>query len=768
MSKSTTHQHRSSGSGPRCTHLSLALLSALAAAQPALATEQAAASEPATKDLDTVTVRSTHQAKPLQRTPISVSVVTAEQLDRTNMSNISDLQYLAPGVSFSATAGTSNSGSFQIRGIGTQAYSVASEQTVGTVVDDVVIGIPRDLGVAGFSDVEHIEVLRGPQGTLFGKNASAGVVNISTHNPEIGTNSGTVSLSLGERNEHVARLTGNLAASNNSAVRISAYYKDQDGAIPSAFHDWNIGDQTGKGVRGKWLWTPTDNLDLLLTAERQTLLTRTVNIPYSLGNSTPYNNALSGFYNVGGNNFISPGDGEALAFQGVTGFSGKADLRLAGGAQLTSVTAYRSSSVYQMHDIDQTPADYLNNNLTTIRAHQISQEFRLAGKTLADKLDYVLGAYYVNVASTYEYMGYGGFNLTSTEPTRLFSVTGPKQHIDADTKSYAFYANGNYPLSERWSASAGLRYTHDNVESGITPLTPPIVDGLPIVYLGSTIASSAQISKANVSGKAAIQFQQTPNLMWYANVGTGYKGPTVDATRTSSNKIQPEKSTAYEVGVKSQFLDRVLTVNASLYRSDFKDFQAQTYIPETLGFGMANAGKMRTQGVELEVAWRPSADFTLLANGAITDAKFVDYYGRCEVESDANCELVNGILMGDISGFSPTFVSKYSYGLSGLYSHALGNGLAFNASGGWNYRSTFYNSVAQSHTRTKGYGIANLSVGIGAEDGRWEVSLYARNLLDEHYRSFVSFGTVLNQGGLFQYLGPDSFRTVGVTATLNF
>ena len=134
------------------------------------------------------------------------------------MSSISDLQYLAPGVSFSATAGTANSGGFQVRGIGTQAYSVASEQTVGTVVDDVVIGIPRDPGAAGFSDIEHIEVLRGPQGTLFGKNASAGIVNISTRNPEIGTTGGSVSLSMGERNEHVARVTGNLAVSDTLSL----------------------------------------------------------------------------------------------------------------------------------------------------------------------------------------------------------------------------------------------------------------------------------------------------------------------------------------------------------------------------------------------------------------------------------------------------------------------------------------------------------------------------------------------------------------------
>ncbi|MEN5208136.1 TonB-dependent receptor [Stenotrophomonas terrae] len=767
MQKSFAPPRRRAAAINGISRLSLALLSAMAATQPVMAQQPATEAETATKDLDAVMVRSTHQVKPLQRTPISISVVTAEQLDRTNMSNISDLQYLAPGVSFSATAGTANGGGFQVRGIGTQAFSVASEQTVGTVVDDVVIGIPRDPGVTGFSDIEHIEVLRGPQGTLFGKNASAGVVNISTRNPEIGSNATSLSLSLGQRNEHVARVTTNLAVGDTSAFRLSAYFKEQDGSIASAFHDWNIGDQTGRGVRGKWLWSPTENLDLLLIAERQTLLNRTIAIPYTLGTDQGFNNALAGLGEVGGDNFRSLGDADAMAFQGVTGFSAKADLKLPNGAQLTSISAYRGSTVNQMHDIDQTPANFLNNNLTTIRAHQISQEFRLADRLLDERMDYVLGAYYVNVASTYEYFAYGGFNYDMPEPDSLFSLNGPKQHVDADTKSYAFYANTSYQLSDRWAASAGLRYTHDKVVAGMTPIDVATINGKPLLPMNTVLASSGQISKDNVSGKVAVQFQQTPTLMWYANAGTGYKGPTIDPTNTGSDRIQPEKSTAYEVGMKSQFLDRSLTVNASLYRSDFKDFQAQVYVPETTGFAMSNAGKMRTQGMELEINWRPTADFTVNANGAITDAEFIDYFGRCNPTSEAKCTIVDGILQGDLSGFAPTFVSKYSYSLNGIYYRSFGEGLAFNASAGWTHKSGFYNAVAQAHTKSDGYGLLNLSVGIGAEDGRWDVSVYARNVLDEHYRSLIDYG-IVNTGGIMQFLSPDSFRTVGVTLSMNF
>lgn len=768
MRKKFTRFHRRASTVAYCSRLSLALVSAMAATQPVLAQDKVENVEPTTKDLDTVMVRSTHQVKPLQRTPISISVVTAEQLDRTNMSSISDLQYVAPGVSFSATAGTANGGGFQVRGIGTQAFSVGSEQTVGTVVDDVVIGIPRDPGVAGFNDIEHIEVLRGPQGTLFGKNASAGVVNISTRNPEIGTTGGSVSLSLGERNEHVARLTSNLGISDTSALRLSAYYKDQDGATANAFHDWNIGDQTGRGVRGKWLWKPTEQLDILVAAERQTLFNRALGTIYKLGTDEDYNASLAGFQHVGGDSFSSQADADGFAFQGVTGFSTKADLRLANGTQLTSITAYRGSTVNQVHDIDQSPADFLNKNITTIRAHQISQEFRLAGTAHDERLDYVLGAYYANVDSTYEYYGYGGFDYSLEPPSEYRSLTGPRQHIHADTKSHALYANVGYKLSDRWSASAGLRYTHDKVSASMTPIEMPSAEGKPVVYLGSILASRGEISKENVSGKVALQFQQNATLMWYANVATGYKGPTIDPIWNRSNQIQPEKSTAYELGAKTQFLDRSLTVNVSLYKADYKDFQAQVYIPETLGWAMSNAGEMRTNGAELEVSWRPTADFSLIATGAITDAEFRDYFTTCENGRVAPCRLINGVLQADLTGFTPPYVSKYSYSLSGNYYHALGNGLAFNANAGWSYRSNFYNSAARPSTRTPGYGVANVSIGIGAEDGQWEVSLYARNLLDKHYRSFLDYSPTVNSGGIMQYLSPDSFRTAGVSLTWNF
>lgn len=744
--------------------LTVSLLMALAGAS-----TQAAAQESAeAKTLDAVQVTSTHKVTPLQKTPIAIAVVSAEQLDRTNLSNVSDLQYLVPGLSYSASATAANGGGFQVRGIGTQAYSVASEQTVGTVVDDVVISLPRDPGVAGFSDVDHVEVLRGPQGTLFGKNASAGVVNIVTRDPEIGSIDSSVSLSAGERNERVGRFTTNIGLSDTAAFRLSAYYKDQDGAIPNVFHKWNAGDQTGSGIRGKFLWKPTEQLDILLTAERQNLFTRDPYIIYSLGTQAGYNTLFSQYGNVGGDDFKSYANEDWSASQGVTGFSSKVSYAFDNGPTLTSITAYRGMTFHQEADLDQSPANFLDHSWSRMNTHQISQEFRLAGSAFSDRLDYVTGLYYGNVDTMSEYMPYGGFSYSLTAPPYNLSLVGPKQHVHADTKSYAWYANTTYKLSDRWSANAGIRYTHDKVEADMLPIAVSSIDGKPLLNYGSTIASSNQIEKGNVSGKIGAQFQQNARLMWYGSIGTGYKGPTIDVTSTSSNRIQPEKSTAYELGMKSQLFNNLLTFNASLFWDDFKDFQAQTFYAETNSYQMANAGKMRTRGVELETTWRLTPDFSLNVNGAITDAKFRDYIGACPNPGQAQCYTVNGTSLADLSGFAPTFVSKYSYAVSGQYFHSFGNGLALDANGGWSYKSSFYNSVAQSQTKTDGYGVFNTSVGIGSESGSWHLSVYARNLFDEHYRTYIMYGSLINAGGVMQHLPNEAFRTVGVTLDLKF
>lgn len=755
----------------RASHATSVLTVAVFAALVTMSTKamaQEASPEKDTKTFDVVQVTSTHKVTPLQKTPISVGVISAEQLDRSNMSNVSDLQYLVPGLSYSASATAANGGGFQIRGIGTQSYSIASEQTVGTVVDDVVISLPRDPGVSGFNDIDHVEVLRGPQGTLFGKNASAGVVNIMTKNPEIGSNESSLSLSVGERAEHVARFTTNLGLSDTAALRLSGYYKEQDGAISNVFHKWNAGDQTGNGIRAKFLWAPTDQLDVLLTAERQTLFTRDPYIVYSLGTQTSYNALFSQYGQVGGNDFTSYANQDWSAFQGVTGFSGKVDYRFDDGPTLTSITAYRGMNFHQDADLDQSPANFLDNSWSQMQTHQISQEFRLAGDAFDRRLDYVLGTYYGNVDSTSEYNPYGGFSYSTDDPAYYLSLTGGTQHVHTDSKSYALYANTNYKLTDQWSLNAGVRYTHDKVSGSMLPIAESVIDGTPVYSYGTTVASSGEIAKGNISGKLGLQFQQSANVMWYASVAAGYKGPTIDVTSTSSNRIQPEKSTAYELGFKSQLLDRLLTFNASLFWDDFRNFQAETYYAETNSFRLANAGKMRTRGTELETSWHFTPDFSLNVNGAITDAKYLDYTGACPSPGTVQCYTLNGASVADLSGQVPTFVSKYTYSVSGVYYHSLSDGLVFDANGGWSYKSSFYNTVAQSQTKTDGYGVMNASVGIGSEDSGWHLSVYARNLLNNHYRTYVMYGSLINAGGVMQHLPNEAFRTVGVTLDLKF
>ena len=245
--------------------------------------------------LDEVVVTATRREQRLQDVPVSVTAVSGEALEKTNFREVSDLQYVAPNVTFSSTNAVANGGGYQVRGVGTQTYNSGVEQTVGLVIDGVVIGLPRDPGATGFSDIERVEVLRGPQGTLFGKNASAGVIQLVSKNPRIGEFSGNLDASYGERDEQIVRGALNVPLGSTAALRLAAFHNSQDGAIPYVLHGGHVGDRDNNGVRGKLLWEPTENLSLILTGDYQTGFARDSVIIDKLGTNARYNALFNQF-----------------------------------------------------------------------------------------------------------------------------------------------------------------------------------------------------------------------------------------------------------------------------------------------------------------------------------------------------------------------------------------------------------------------------------------------------------------------------------------
>ena len=342
---------------------------------------------------DEIIVTATRREERLQDVPLSVTAVSAESLAQSGLKEVSDIQYLAPNITFSATNPVSNGGGYQIRGVGTQTYDSGVEQTVGLVIDGVVIGLSRDPGSTGFADIERIEVLRGPQGTLFGKNSSAGVIQVVTKKPRMDDASFSLDLKYGERNDRVVQASANIPLGQTVALRLSGYSNGQDGAIPYVLTPGRaVGDRRNNGIRAKLLWEPSDNLSFLLSGEYQTAFARDGQIIQSLGTSALFNSQFAGFAEKPGPNvYKSYMDGDWTADTSL--YAGSLEINAGiGDHTLTSITAYRKLKTLQLSDIDASPANVFNNSDGGVDSHQFTQELRLTSPG-GQRLEYVLGLY---------------------------------------------------------------------------------------------------------------------------------------------------------------------------------------------------------------------------------------------------------------------------------------------------------------------------------------------------------------------------------------
>lgn len=738
--------------------LATAAIAGLTAGTPALAQ---------TVEIDEVIVTATRREQRLQDVPVAVTAISGDNLASSQVREVTDIQYLAPNVSFSSTNPTANGGGYQIRGVGTQSFLGGVEQTVGLVVDGVVVGLSRDPGAAGFSDVERIEVLRGPQGTLFGKNTSAGVIQIVTRAPQIGETSGEATLAYGERDDVLVRGAVNLPVSENAAARLSAYYQAQAGAIDNLLNDWHVGDRESWGVRGRLLWEPAEDLSLLLTAEHQDSFSRDAHTIEALGTNPLFNAQFARFpVRPGPGVLVSFQDGDWTAKTKLDALSLQVDHDI-GEHTLTAIAAYRHVETLQLADIDAAPINIFNNSDGGVDSGQATAEVRLTSPS-GERLEYVVGGYFYATDITGWAAQYGNFYGLFGRPVAL---GGGRRDERVRNRSLAAFGQGTYGLTETVKLIAGLRYTYDEVRGSmrVSPLPfPAIPSGVLAPYSGSAEAD-------NLSGRLGLQYQPSRDLMLFATYATGYKGPAIDGTGGVAREILPETVESWEVGAKSTLLGGRMTLNATAYLSDFSDFQAQALDSSVTppSFVMSNAGLMRAKGVEVETTFRVTPDLTFSANAAYNDAKYKDYFAACYsgqpisgvVGQGCYVDPATGLQVANYSGERLPNAPRWTYMLRGDYERPLADGLTLDASGFWSWRDDAQSVAGDPRSVVKAYGLLNASIGISGE--RWRVGLYGRNLLDERFYAPYPSGT-LNPGGYYRIVSPDAFRTVGAQLNLSF
>jgi iron complex outermembrane receptor protein len=751
----------------------------------------------ADRGIEEVTVTSRRRAEVAQDVPLPISAIDGFKLDNTGTFNVNRLQQLQPSLQFISS--NPRNTAVNIRGIGAPfgLTNDGIEQGVGFYVDQVYYSRIA-ASTFDFLDVQQIEVLRGPQGTLYGKNTTAGALNIITRKPTF-ENEGRAELSYGNLGYTQARgaVSGPLI-DDTLAFRLVGSVTKRDGIYENVSTDTDVNEIDNLGIRGQLRFVPSDTLDITLAGDynRQNpeccaqVYVDAVPTQRALNRQYASLAAASGYSAPSNDPFDRKlaADTELNAKQEFGGASVVAEWDL-GWSALTSVSAWRFWDWGPSNDRDFTGLPITTVSANPSKQRQWTQEFRLAssGENL---IDYVAGVFAFR--QTIDSQGLQEQGSAATlwllGPSQAAStpnlLTGLRQETDIEfeNKSYAAFGQLTWNISDTLRLQPGLRFNYDKknadyvaVASGGQVTSDPTLIGRKNSVLQSQ-SYVADFDDKNVSGDLNLSWRATPDLLLYGLYARSFKSGGVNLSgipnradgtpATETATVEPEEIDHYEAGVKATLLDGSGTLNVSVFRSDIKDYQA-TVVSGAVGVlrgYLANAEEVRSQGVEADFSIRPADGLSLYVNGAYADAEYVSFES-----APPPVELSGGSTQFvDISGERLPGVSKWSVSYGGEYafpgSLLGGTGEFFLAADG-NYRSKWSSNPSPSdYMWVDGYSLLNLRAGFRS-DAKWNLSIWARNVTDKDTFDFLS----VQSGSTGMIAGqPAEQRTYGVTYSVEF
>lgn len=683
------------------------LIGGIALTGPALA-QSAGGEEESRGVLEEVIITAQKREQSLQEVPLTVSAFSGDFVTENGVQDIRDIQGLTPNLSIKSRGDTE--ASVFIRGIGSQAPGIGADPAVGIFIDGMVASRGTN-ATAAFFDVERIEVVKGPQGTLFGRNASAGAISIITHKPELEENSGMVMVGLGDEGQVRGQFVGNLAAGDNWAFRLGANYSKRDGLYYNEVTDQEMLDVDSRNFRLSALGLLTDNWETNLLVEaiesknNDVIVTDADAFAKTIRqNRAPDKQRLESTRVIWTNKWNV---GETM--------------------DLTSITGYYD------HDVNVTPvdADELDFDIVTFEEPQtnetFSQELRLNGSS--ESVDWFVGASYVKEDLSFrnnlryeEGIVLAGLGFLCEDPDLPPCAYQTETPSGANTtKSYAFYGDLTWNLSDRWSLTAGGRYTKDKKDFSYTnPATAGIL-GLFDGQIFGPVTNGfiyANDSWDSFDPRLAVDFAATDNTTLFASVAGGYKSGGFNRQTNDflpdEQRIQSfdeEKVIAYEVGTKSVLLDGRASLNFSAFYNDYQDYQLETLV-DLLPL-VQNIGDIESQGIEIEGRMMVTNNFELAGTYAYLDST---------VKSSLEPELV-----GRATPQSP------EHSASAQAHYYIESGLGeWKMSGIWTYTDNFwfdiFNTLEQPSVSK-----LDLRLGLTSNSGRWMVAGFADNVTDEEY-----------------------------------
>ncbi len=742
--------------------ITIAIRRALLAAAAAAALAQQSLAADRSLMLEEMVVTAQKRATSLQDTPISIQAFTGAELEVRSAGDISQIADFTPNLEFDSTSpisGSSNAAVVFIRGIGQTDFVLTSDPGVGIYLDGVYIS--RAMGsVLDLLDIERVEVLRGPQGTLFGKNTVGGAISVTTRKPgpEFELEG---SVTAGNYDRLDGMLSVNVPLTDDSLfLRASLASRNRDGYGDRLLTGETMGDVNSDTLRASLLWRPAEELELIwsvdaTSADEDLPTTSLLMADPTLGGVT---NNLSGLYNlfatvgwvdgpqyddswITGDEYKSNGTGTVGSDTDVRGTSLAATWNLS-TFDIKSITAYRETDTSFGRDTDHSPITIIHTH-NEMDLEQWSQEFNFTGRAFNDRLDWLLGAYYFEekgedlptipilpdvYASDQEWVnGPGNGSGHLGEPLPEFAVGAD---IDIDNDSLALFFHNTYMITDKLSTTFGARYTEEKKKTNLDVFS--LTSGIPLLQ-----NPKADQDFDDFSPRVGLEYAWTDDVFLYASYSEGFKSGGVvsryNMPRVDPIEFDPEQVKAYEAGFKSEWLDQRLRLNVAAFLMDYTDIQVTVFngvVPET-----RNAAEGEIAGAEIEFTALLARG--LLLNGGIgyMDAEYTKLddpeEGALEVTKDH--DFVN--------------TPEWSANLSLQYQFDLADAGEMSLVIDYTYRDEVANDAANTPLLIEdSLSLWNARVSFLAASGKWEASLFGRNLTDETYLtsgvSTTSFGIV--------------------------
>ncbi len=777
-------------------------------------------------EIEEIIVTAQKREQNIQDVPISISAFDSTFLADAGVDDILELQFFVPGMTVYNNQSPAQT-NFNIRGVGTAGNSLSLESSVGIYVDGVYRS-RQTSAIGDLVDLQRVEVLKGPQGTLFGRNTASGAVQFLTVAPKLDDDDAFLELQAGS--EGYANVKGaiNLPVSDTAALRFSVGATQRDGYVNNLTTGTKLNDRDRLALRGQLLVEASDAVSVRVIADYSELSEKccsasnaldgpgdTIALYLAAGGTLPPAaklptvSYLLPIEALGGNVVPASRFNEDVTAMNIDpfadieewGLSAEVSWALENDITVTSLTAYRSYESTNFVDADFNSLDTLSASGGWADQTTWTQEFRFAG-SLGESTNYVAGVYYFDqelnnltilrlgsMANTLLTGGQTNGNLVGGAPgcaffgitpicdQAAFPTNGQSDNISAQQqRSWAIFSQADVSLSEELILTLGLRYLDEQKDMDVKfteTIFNPIWDAFTPLSPFVPDVDNLQFNDNSLTGTIKLSYFWDNGMMTYASYGRGYKsgGTNIDRISPATGApllFRPETSDAYEVGFKGEFMDRRVRVNGAYYFIDYTDFQANTFVGT--GFVLQNAGNIGTRGFELDTQMLLAPWLTATAGLSNVDAEYDAFLGGSCIRTPYGAEPDRNVAtfptVCDATGNRVDSTPKWVFFATLDAERQLSDGAVVYGRLDFNSRDENPSGTDNDPNKTgDAYSLTNLRVGYRSSDGRYDAAIWAKNVFDEDYRN-GAFNSVIREGSLSAYHTEP--RTIGITVRMDF